>query len=704
MDLYIHKYKNLSEIHLQLTPRTVLYGQNGVGKTNLLEALALLCGDRVTVHQLAHRALVPAAGAIEVVVAASPELLAGVTTNQPDESANEDFWSSLGVDALPDSWESGINDSWLNDKVREAVLDPSTCGVRYSLRSISGLNALATFDRGVAHRDGSIDERPELSRIFERTLCIPRDQGIALQRLGANVPDGARPLLREQSGHDPWFDLLILPPTQHIPLEVVWLARERTDDEIWCDFEQAVNRTASCVRLLTTMVEHWFDGLEWPDQTTDESPFIARWWFADDAQAAIAALLPQLELSALDDWLTVSPRADTGTASWAGQPGDLSWISRLSSGERVLVDEALVDAAQALRRRESDITAAFTALYARQGDPEARLELQRELASSLLIFGEEYWSISDVETLLALGKRALEARHSYPPHPRAHVIRIFDEPERHLHRRAQSQLAATLSELITDNHVIVSTHSSEFLANDGWQHIHVFRTPEGTVLDDFEPHDLELNHRVANDLGMNAADLLTRVRYVLLVEGPHDEAFLDGYCGDWLRSLGVIVLPMHGAWEVLQAAQAHFIVRHLDAGVGVLVDNARTEVGDLNDSKEADLIRRLRSFARRRGLEIDDFLLERKDIIAYIDDDVMREVAPRFPGFRSLERLWRKRLSRPDFKDFVSENAGGFGFTPTKIRDLAEKTARSGKTPPQDLTDFLSALTEAARRRDQRWR
>jgi energy-coupling factor transporter ATP-binding protein EcfA2 len=131
-ELYIAKYKNLASTRLSLTARTVLYGRNGAGKTNLLEALALIAGDRVTVGQIAHRAEAPAPGDIEVVLTASPSLLAELV-NSDKEPANRLFWSTLGSDALPESWVDGIENSGLPDEMRAALADASKCAVRYNL-------------------------------------------------------------------------------------------------------------------------------------------------------------------------------------------------------------------------------------------------------------------------------------------------------------------------------------------------------------------------------------------------------------------------------------------------------------------------------------------------------------------------------------------------------------------------------------------
>ena len=41
-EVYVGEYKNVSSLRLAVSERSVLYGRNGSGKTNVLEALALV--------------------------------------------------------------------------------------------------------------------------------------------------------------------------------------------------------------------------------------------------------------------------------------------------------------------------------------------------------------------------------------------------------------------------------------------------------------------------------------------------------------------------------------------------------------------------------------------------------------------------------------------------------------------------------------
>jgi energy-coupling factor transporter ATP-binding protein EcfA2 len=702
-ELSVHNYKNLEAIRVSISDRTVLYGRNGAGKSNLLEALALTAGDPITTGQVARRAVSPAGCGISAVITASSSLMAELVKGGASEAANSMFWSTLGVDALPESWASGIERSWLPSEIKDAIVDPSSIAIRYSLSSVRQLEELAAYDRGGAYRRAHIDfdrveeeedERPSVSRQFDRTLCVSRKTGESLRRLAITLPDTARPLLVDSLDEGDWAEVLTLPPGEGIPLEVVWLARERSDDELWRDYVESIESAAAIVKMLTDAACRVLDLLRWPDEIADNSLFIAKSWFADHAQASIATLLPHVRLHADNDWLTVEIET-ANDLFLIGHPGDVSWFSRLSSGERSLVDEALLDAMRALHADALDTLATYAVL---ETEPNLLLDLQVEMESTLEVPESGHWSRADVDRLIGWGKRQYEARYGRPLRPEVSIVRIFDEPERHLHPSARAALASTLHDHVTGGAVIVSTHASEFLAREGWDHLHLFRTREGVVIDRFDPADLDRAHAVARDMGMSAGDLLSRIRYLLLVEGVHDEAFLDGYCGDLLRSLGILVLPMHGADEVLQAAQTHLFVRYLDAGIGTLLDHSRTRSGSASKSKEARLLLELAKEARRRGVMVDSHRLVRPDIIAYIDDDEIRRDAPDFPGFRAVEKRWREPPRNSDFKTIASEYAGGLQFTRTTIHDLARRTAARTGRPPQDLSQMISGLAEASRR------
>jgi hypothetical protein len=456
---------------------------------------------------------------------------------------------------------------------------------------------------------------------------------------------------------------------------------------------------AGFVRVLKAEARRVLGYPERPDEIWDASQVSPRDWFYNRAQAAVRSLLPRLRFSDGEEGgLTIEVASPEREQVLIGSAGDLAWFTRLSSGERSLVDEAMLDAAAALRSDMLDLGATVGMLHT--ADQDELVDLLVDLEPFLDWLHEEYWDVAVVDAVVAWGRRKCAERFGRPFRSDVPVVRVFDEPERHLHPGAREDLAAVLHERgdVGGGAVVIATHAVEFLARDGWQHLHLYATPEGAVIDDFDPSDLDRAHGVARDLGIRSGELLTRYRYLLLVEGAHDEAFLDGYCGGLLRTLGVLVLPMYGAHEVLQAAEMHLVARYLDVGIGVLLDHARTP-----RSKEAELMADLTKVAKRRGIGVDLYRLRRPDIIAYLDDDEVRRDAPAFPGFHEVERRWRQPPRDSDFKQLASDLAGGFRFTRHSIQSIAKRTASCGRRQPQDLADVLADLTSAARRQRPNW-
>jgi hypothetical protein len=380
--------------------------------SNLLEALALVAGDPITLGQVARRAITPDPGAIEVVLDAT-DLLEDLVSNRQAEQAeaNALFWATLGLDnGLPSSWAEGIESAWLPEEVQTALVYRSRCAVRYSLSSLAGLDAVAEFDRGRLYRNYEDDDDPRqaVTRTFDRTICVPRDVGERLRRLDLNLPDSARPLVADHPATGEWIDVLAVPSTTSMPLQAVWLARERSDDEIWYDFVRSIDKAASGISMLTEAAAKKLDQLEWPAEIVDDSRFVARSWFADHAQTAVRALLPQVALSPEDDWLTIFVQTESAGEARLGGPGDASWFTALSSGERALVDEALLDAARALDADWMGTLVAAGMLFG--GEPDAGLfDLQIELDERRLDIlsdpDRDYWSRQDVDALVQQGRR-----------------------------------------------------------------------------------------------------------------------------------------------------------------------------------------------------------------------------------------------------------------------------------------------------------
>src|SRR5436190_2167820 len=71
----IRRYKNLESVWLPWADGMALFGANGAGKTNLLEALAILLGTEGTVAGCRRRLVTPNADDLALVIEMPPSVL-----------------------------------------------------------------------------------------------------------------------------------------------------------------------------------------------------------------------------------------------------------------------------------------------------------------------------------------------------------------------------------------------------------------------------------------------------------------------------------------------------------------------------------------------------------------------------------------------------------------------------------------------------
>ena len=155
------------------------------------------------------------------------------------------------------------------------------------------------------------------------------------------------------------------------------------------------------------------------------------------------------------------------------------------------------------------------------------------------------------------------------------IIAILDEPERALHRRAETDIVDRLVELCEQNELqlVVASHSPAFLSHPECELHHVYRDSGGYTEVDQVPRSV-VERTV--ELGLNPSDLLQLTRVLLLVEGQHELVILNELIGDRLAELGVQLLCMRGATS-LKAWDAQLIERYTDVPFVVLVDNDNAE-------------------------------------------------------------------------------------------------------------------------------
>jgi ABC-type transport system involved in cytochrome c biogenesis ATPase subunit len=181
--------------------------------------------------------------------------------------------------------------------------------------------------------------------------------------------------------------------------------------------------------------------------------------------------------------------------------------------------------------------------------------------------------LSDAERRWAAAGIALALRAQKPDN--ASII-LCDEPEAGLHRRAEARLPIALARLAADtaSAVLAATHAPSMLDARHVQPIHLARNADGHA----EAAVMTLRVRqhipeLLDRLGISAADLLQWARVLVLLEGEHDRAVIDGLLADALDDAQALVLSLGGAKHLAAVAEAEVLFDYTDAPFLVVLDN-----------------------------------------------------------------------------------------------------------------------------------
>ena len=250
------------------------------------------------------------------------------------------------------------------------------------------------------------------------------------------------------------------------------------------------------------------------------------------------------------------------------------WPSRKSLSE--------VEASAALRAKDDEV-ALLRSRLAFLPDLAAQLHADFHYESN------DTWCLMKGSHMASDGSRAevrwlefaLEANHEWV---------FLDEPEAGLHRTAEADLAQAIASpawLRRDNNVweegqdegesrtiVVATHSPEFLA---LPHAHVVHVDGGQArpLTSIDRENLSA-------LGLRPSDLLSRVKTFLLVEGEHDRIVLETLIGDELKQLRVAIVAARGAKNMKDVFDSQVLFDFTDARLVALLDNIDAQtVNDL---------------------------------------------------------------------------------------------------------------------------
>lgn len=723
--LHVRRYKNFRDAYVPWSDGVAIFGVNGAGKTNLLECLALLMGTGRTLHLAHDRLLRPAADdlAVDVRVDSShlplpPDdafPLAGLPLNTIESipgihraTLDADWWRGLGALAGATFAEALGTSSLPSQLVDLLVASSEQPVIRYTLTRV----------------DLKSEQDEHVIRTFARVL-LTQVLPDWLRDVAPALPDEFAPLRTALAaggdGSAGGWPLVVLPGPWKPPVLVEWLARARASSEAAADLAVQFDDNFPPAEEIADRLQ----GLE-VVQAEDADAF----WFlhvvaATAANEDLALTLPYLRARPVGEAAADLAFDDTR----AGDVGvertrtlQDGFLEPFSAGERRWVDEAVATAARTLTSQGGQWK--WQAQVLNSVDPDDLIEDLLPVADAVAdeVRSNEWFTAEAMQIMLGaveskllgamrvrlaaqdvVGRTWNELTNPAVLSLRPHLtVRVFDEPEAHLHPAAQRLIASALERLrLRGNHVVITSHSPHFLALPSWGLIHAQSTSEGSTLSSLTPDDLDARKALAGQMGLTRGELLTSIGYLLVVEGEGDRMVLEQFYGDLLRDAGVGIVRMHGTDNLLATADMDFVQRYLDVPVGVLLDYTRIDV--VNSStptrdlgSEEQQLRHLRASCRKRRRRIDEYTINRPDIVACLDADLIRDAAPQFPGWAQVLSRYRKLSIRPSFKPWLKREYAVDLEHLDKVKSLVDGMVARGSQPTPDLGVQVRMILQAA--------
>lgn len=723
--LHVRRYKNLRETYVPWSDGVAVFGVNGAGKTNLLECLALLMGTRRTLD-LAHARLIrPAADdlAVDVRVDSSHLPLA------PDDAYPVAGLPLDAVESIPGIHRATLDAEWWRalGSVGGSTFTDALRTSSLPTRLVELLAATAS-QPVIRYTLERVDLKPQqdghVTRSFGRAL-LTQVMPAWLRELASALPDEFAPLRTALAAGDDGstggWPLVLLPGAWKPPVIVEWLARARTSVEAADDLISQFEESSPAAEIIAERLQEL--------EVVEAEDADAFWFLHVVATAAanedLTLTLPYLRArpvgeAAADLAFDDTRNGDLGVERTRTSRG--AFLEPFSAGERRWVDEAVATAARTLNSQGGQWEWQARVLSSVEHDDllEDLLPVTDAVAAEVRSNG---WFTAEamqimldaVESKLLGEMRAQLAAQDYVRRAwdelinpavlalRPHLtVRVFDEPEAHLHPSAQRFIAAALERLrLRGNHVVITSHSPHFLALPDWRLIHAQTTSEGSTLSSLTADDLDARKALAGQMGLTRGELLTRIGYLLVVEGEGDRRVLEQFYGQRLRDAGVGIVRMHGTDNLLATVDMDFVQQHLDVPVGVLLDYTRIDVVNSNRPTrdlggEEQQLRHLRAACRRRQRRIDEYTIDRPDIVACLDADVLREDVPGFLGWSTVLSSYRKLRHRPSFKPWLKREYAVDLEHLDKVQALIERMAERGSRPTQDLESQVEQIVRAA--------
>lgn len=285
-------------------------------------------------------------------------------------------------------------------------------------------------------------------------------------------------------------------------------------------------------------------------------------------------------------------------------------------------------------------------------------------------------------------------------------IVLIDEPEQHLHPQAQADVARWCLEEGRGHHtLLVATHSAAFLSlpPEAVTVCQVTRVGFETLVRPLPPvHGPAAVHRARQlgfELGLGRDALAQLTRAVLVVEGEWDREVLLAFFGRELAEQRVLVVPLQGSEELGGMADAA-VLPALGVPVVALLDDVRAATpadfarlpGPLTKAERA-----LRDLTDDLDGAVGFVRYEEPDVICALPEDAVRRAFPdaAFPGWDALLTRWRgSDAADKPFKRFA---VGQFGLPKPQRTPAAFFRAVLAAAEPSDrpTRPFAAAVKQA---------
>jgi hypothetical protein len=416
-------------------------------------------------------------------------------------------------------------------------------------------------------------------------------------------------------------------------------------------------------------------------------------------------------------------------------------LAEAAEGHRLWVQLAVLEAADALRIHEAGLWLLAMAVIncadqheeieqeeSGEEDEGARsFELEDAESALLMAVKELVGDYREISEQVSLAERAPAVSQvprtvweQVEPPLRTRIRRmrqrfyIIDEPERHLHPRLQREAARWLAGTMRErrSQCLISTHAVPFMnLGGGTTYVSLRRGERGrTTIDVFQPELLTALDEFAADLGLNRGELLATRNLILFVEGRADQKVLEALYLKRFYEAGIAVVPLHGAHHAkAQARDSEILLRYSRAKVAVLLDELSIEELVRLKSDEQFLQQALRSrkqtlrdmanllkTAREYGhADVEPFGIPGNDIFAMLDEEIVREMFPSFPGHANAMAEWNESGRGIGWKDYYEEEYSVPKGIETLYVPVADRMREESRIP-KALNDVIDEVVRYA--------